>query len=84
MPDTLLIPLPIDRDLAEPLQSSAAREQLGQVASSFMRAQLQAGAGAEGALLDAIGRLKVHAHRNGLTESLLMEELLAYNLEGRE
>lgn len=84
MSDRLFIPLPIDRDLVQPLESVGSREQLGQLASSLFRAQLQAGVGAEGALLGAIGRLKVHAHMHGLTEALLMEELVAYNLEHRE
>ncbi len=84
MADTTSIQLPIDRDLAPALQSPASRDQLGQLASALLRAQLRPDAAAAAPLLEAIGRLKVHAYMHGLTDDLLAEELAAYNEEGRE
>ena len=83
MPETVLVSLPIDRELVPLLQTAAARDMLGQIASSFMRGGLGGGMGGGADLIGAIGRLKVHAHVQGLTEGLLTEELTAYNSEGR-
>ena len=83
MPETSLVPLPIDRELVPLLQSPATRDMLGQIASSFLRGGMAGGVEGGAALIEAIGRLKVDAHVHGLTDGLLSEELTAYNSEGR-
>ncbi len=84
MKDPVLIPLPIDADLVGALQSDGLRAQLGHIVSGLLRAELMPALGSGPALMEAIGRVKVHAHMHGLTDALLLEELQAYNGEGRE
>ncbi len=84
MTDTVLVSLPIAADLVDTLGSDALRERLGYLASVLLRAELTSAQDADLALMEAIGRLKVHAHMHGLTDALLAEELLAFNAEWRE
>ena len=73
MSDTLMIPLPIDADLAQALAAPDAqplRLQMGRFVSRLLRARTESAL-----LLDSIGRLKVHAHMRGLTDAVLEEEL---------
>ncbi len=82
MSDTLAISLPIDADLAPLLTAPGAeslRLQLGRVASRMLRARTD-----PSALIDVIGRLKVHAHMRGLTDDILEQELSLAALDGSE
>ncbi len=79
MSDATLVPLPIDTDLVPILNTERARLQSGRIVSRILRAQTPHA----NTLMDAIGRLKTHAHMRGLTDALLEEELHAANAENR-
>lgn len=69
-----LIPLPIDADVAAVLASDQATRLIsGALVSGLVRAT-QAD-GAPNVLMAAIGQVKITAHRNGLTDALLDDEL---------
>lgn len=74
--------LPIDADVMPALANAATRTELGAVVSAMLRAR--AASDARIALMQAIGELKVTAHRNGLTEIVLDEELRYFATEERQ
>ena len=74
--------LPIDADVATALDDGATRAVLGAFVSAMLRGRHPAEPRA--ALMDAIGALKVTAHRNGLTDLVLNEELRYRALEERQ
>ena len=70
---TELVPVPIDADVAAALQDDTVRAMTGALVSTLLRARLATDPA--GTLMLAIGRLKTSAHRNGLTDTLLKDEL---------
>ena len=74
--------LPIDADVMPALANAATRTELGAMVSAMLRAR--AASDARIALMQAIGELKVTAHRNGLTEIVLDEELRYFATEERQ
>ena len=68
-----LVPLPIDADVAASLADQDSRRFAGGLVSAMLRAGRASDPRA--ALLTAIGQIKVAAHRNGLTDALLDDEL---------
>lgn len=74
--------LPIDADVMPALANAATRTELGAMVSAMLRAR--AASDARIALMQAIGELKVTAHRNGLTGIVLDEELRYFATEERQ
>lgn len=74
--------LPIDADVAPALADAATRTELGAMVSAILRARVASDP--RMALMQAIGELKVTAHRNGLTEVVLDEELRYFATEERQ
>ena len=68
-----MVDLPVDADVAPALDDGATRVALGALVSAMLRGRQAAEP--RMALMDAIGALKVMAHRNGLTDVVLDEEL---------
>ena len=77
-----MVDVPIDADVASALQDEAARAELGTMVSAMLRARLASDS--RSALMQAIGQLKVIAHRNGLTEAVLDEEMRYLASEERQ
>ncbi len=74
--------LPIDVDVVPALADAATRNELGAMVSAMLRAR--AASDPRMTLMQAIGELKVTAHRNGLTEVVLDEELRYFATEERQ
>ena len=70
---TEMVPLPIDSDVAVALQDDAVCAMTGALVSTLLRARLATDPA--GTLMLAIGQLKTSAHRNGLTDALLEDDL---------
>lgn len=75
---TVPVVLDVEPDVASALEDPATRARIGRMVSRMVRH-------ADGdRLFDAIGALKADAHRRGLTDEIVDEELAAYNTERRD
>jgi hypothetical protein len=81
MPDaqTVDVVIPVEARLAESLRDPELRAQAGQLVSEMLSRKL-----ANDRLFAAISALKAEAHRRGLTDEIVDEELAAYNAERRD
>lgn len=81
MPDdarTVPVTFQLDPDTATALEDPATRARVERLVARMVRP-----ASSE-RLFDAIRALKAEAHRNGLTDEIVDEELAAYNAERRD
>ena len=78
MPDTVDVVIPVEPAAAAALGDEATRARIGRLVSRMLRPPKVEDLGA------AIGALKAEAHRRGLTDEIVDEELAAYNDERRE
>ena len=81
MPDdarTVDVPIPVEVGVAPALADEATRARVGRLVSRMLRPPSVEGLGA------AIAALKAEAHRRGLTDEAIDEELAAYNAERRD
>lgn len=76
--DTVPVTLEVDPAAANALDDAATRARIGRLVSRMLRPPSVEG------LCAAIAALKAEAHRRGLTDELLDEELAAYNAERRD
>ncbi|MGA9865204.1 MAG: hypothetical protein WBQ75_02050 [Acetobacteraceae bacterium] len=73
------VTIPVEPDIAAALSDPEKREAAGRLLSRVLRPK----AGLD-PLIQAIARLKAHAHAAGLTDEIIDEELAAYNAERRD
>ncbi len=80
MPDTHTVEvlIPVEARLAERLRDPELRARAGEAVSEMLRKE------AVERLFAAIAALKAEAHRRGLTDEIVDEELAAYNAERRD
>ncbi len=81
MPDTHTVDvvIPVEARVAESLRDPELRAQAGQLVSEMLNRKL-----ANDRLFAAITALKAEAHRRGLTDEIVDDELAAYNAERRD
>jgi len=79
MDDIVEVSIPVEADAAAALADARTREAIGRVVSRILRPRKDADP-----LLSAMERLSAEAERRGLTQTVLDEELAAYNAERRE
>lgn len=82
MPDdvrTVEVAIPVDAGVADALADEATRARIGREVSRMLRFRRE---GVDG-LFATIAALKAEAHRRGLTDEIVDEELAAYNAERR-
>jgi hypothetical protein len=80
MPDeapTVDVPIPVEAGVAVALGDAATRARVGRLVSRMLRPPSLEGLGA------AIAALKAEAHRRGLTDEIVDEELAAHKTERR-
>ena len=82
MPDTVLVTIEVEPDIAAALHDPATRDRLQQLVNRTLRRTLQPPR--VGALFAAMDALSDEARRRGLTDKVLEEELAAYNAERRD
>jgi len=75
---TVDVTIPVESDVAPALDDAAARARIGGLVSRMLRPPSVEDLGA------TIAALKAEAHRRGLTDEIVDEELAAYNAERRE
>lgn len=83
MPDdvrTVEVAIPVEAGAAAALADEATRAWIGREVSRMLRFRRE---GVEG-LFATIDALKAEAHRRGLTDDIVDEELAAYNAERRD
>lgn len=76
--DTVSVTIEVEPAAASALGDEATRARVGRLVSRMLRPPSVEGVGA------AIAALKAEAHRRGLTDELVDEELAAYNAERRD
>jgi uncharacterized lipoprotein YajG len=80
MPDTNTVPVTLDvtPEVAAALENPAVRERVARLVSRTVRpASVER-------LIEVMDAISAEAHRRGLTDEVLEEELAAYNAERRE
>lgn len=78
MPDTVPVTIEVEPAAAAALDDEATRARVGRLVSRMLRPMSVESLGA------AIAALKAEAHRRGLTDEIIDEELAAYNAERRD
>jgi len=76
MPDTVPVTIEVESDIAAALDDPATRARVGRMVSRMLQPRNVE------SLFTAIAALKKDAHRRGLTDEIVDEELAAYNAEG--
>lgn len=77
MPDTVPVTIDVEPDIAAALEDPATRARIGRLVSRMLQPRNVEN------LVTAIAALKEEAHRRGLTDEVVDEELAAYNAERR-
>jgi len=78
MPDIVPVTIDVEPDIAAALDDPAMRARVGRFVSRMLQPPNVEG------LATAIAALKEEAHRRGLTDEIIDEELAAYNAERRD
>jgi len=78
MPGTVPVTIDVEPDIAAALNDPAVRARVGRMVSRMLQPRNVE------SLFTAIAALKEEAHRRGLTDEIVDEELAAYNAERRD